>query len=168
MTKLYIANCSKREHLFTWMIPENPKAFSHKLRAGTQFLIERTDDEVNFIIKQHEIYGMMEVSKVTKGFGGQCYRIGKPISIEAIEAGISQSDQEMIDRAQEARSITTAAQDDIISKTAQEMGIKQKGGIEFEVIEEKKNAADNDEKFEQKIEVIHEGIAPRGRSRAKK
>lgn len=163
---LYIANCSKQDFLFTYMLPENIRPFSHKIRAGAQMKLVQTQSEVDIIIKQHEIYGLMEVTKVKKGFGGLCYRIGKPISVEAIEAGISQSDQENIDRAQEARNITAAAQDQIISMKAQEMGIKQKGGIEFEIVEDKKNAADQSEKFDQKIEVIHEGDAPRrGRPR---
>lgn len=163
---LYIANCSKQDFLFTYMLPENIRPFSHKIRAGAQMKLVQTQSEVDIIIKQHEIYGLMEVAKVKKGFGGLCYRIGKPISVEAIEAGISQSDQENIDRAQEARNITAAAQDQIISMKAQEMGIKQKGGIEFEIVEDKKNAADQSEKFDQKIEVIHEGDAPRrGRPR---
>jgi hypothetical protein len=165
--ELFIANCSKQDFLFTYMLPENIRPFSHKIRAGAQIKLTQTQPEVDIIIKQHEIYGLMEIAKVKKGFGGLCYRIGKPISVEAIEAGISQSDQENVDRAQEARNITAAAQDQIISMKAQEMGIKQKGGIEFEVVEDKKNAADQSEKFDQKIEVIHEGEAPRGRGRSK-
>lgn len=166
--ELFIANSSKQDFLFTYMLPEVVRPFSHKIRAGAQIKLVQSDVEINSIIKQHEMYGMMEVSKVKKGFGGLSYRIGKPISVEAIESGIGQSDQEMIDRAQQAREITAAAQDQIISMKAQEMGVKQKGGIEFEVIEDKKNVADQSEKFEQKLEVIHEGEAPRGRGRPKK
>jgi hypothetical protein len=163
---LYIANCSKQEYLFTFMLPENVRPFVHKIRAGTQIKLVQSQPEVDVIIKQHSIYGLMEAEKVKKGFGGLCYRIGKPISVSAIEEGLSQSDQEMIDRAQEARNITAAAQDQIISTKAQEMGLKVKAGIELEVVEEKKNAADVGEKFDQTIEVIHEGQAPRkGRPR---
>ena len=166
--ELFIANCSKQDFLFTYMLPENIRPFSHKIRAGAQIKLVQDQLQVDAIIKQHELYGMMEVTKVKKGFGGLCYRFNKPINVEAIEAGISQSDQENIDRAQEARSITAAAQDQIISMKAQEMGIKQKGGIEFEITEDKKNAADQSEKFDQKIEVIHEGEAPKGRGRPRK
>jgi len=52
---------------------------------------------------------------------------------------------------------------------AQEMGVKQKSGLEVEIIEEKKNAADNDVKFEQTIEVVREGVQPlKGRGRPRK
>jgi len=167
--KLYIANCSKQEHLFTYMLPENPRPFSHSIRAGGQIEIPGQQDQLMSIIGQHQVYGMMEVNKVSKGFGGLCYRLEKPISIEAIQAGFSQTDQEMIDRAQEARSVTAAAADQIIAQKAQEMGLKQKSGLEIEIMEEKKNAGDNSPKFEQTIEVVREGISQESkRGRRKK
>lgn len=167
--KLYIANCSKQEHLFTYMLPENPRPFSHSIRAGGQIEIPGEQDQLMAIIGQHQVYGMMEVNKVGKGFGGLCYRLEKPISIDAIQAGFTQSDQEMIDRAQEARNVTAAAADQIIAQKAQEMGLKQKSGLEIEVVEEKKNAADNSPKFEQTIEVVREGISQESkRGRRKK
>ena len=112
---------------------------------------------------------MMDVKKVKKGFGGLCYAIDKPISVEAIESGFTQSDQEMIDRAQQARNATAAAADQILANKAQEMGLKQKSGLEVEIVEDKKNAADNGEKFNQTIEVVREGVQPiKGRGRPKK
>jgi hypothetical protein len=164
--KLYIANCSKNEHLFTYMLPEVPRPFSHSIRAGGQIEIPGGQDAIDAIIKQHEIYGMQPVDKVGKGFGGLCYRLDKPISVEAIKSGFTQTEQEMVERSLEARKITAAAQDQIFSRTAQETGMQVKSGIEFEVVEEKKNQADNEPKFQQTIEVVHEGIAPRrGRPR---
>ena len=166
MMELFIANCSKQDFLFTYMLPENPRPFSHKIRAGAQIKLVQDQIQVDAIIKQHQPYGIMEVGKVSKGFGGLCYRFNKPISVEAIESGISQSDQENIERANEARKITAVAQDQIISQKAQEMGLKQKSGVEVEVVEEKKNAADTSPKFDETIEVLHEGVAPqKGRPR---
>lgn len=167
MEKLFVANCSKQEFHFTYMLPENPRPFAHHIRAGGQIEIKGSTFEVDAIVKQHSLYGMMEVGKVGKGFGGLCYQLGKPIKVEAIEQGLSQSDLEMIERAQQARNITAAAQDRIISDKAQEMGLKQKGGLEVEIIEEKRNAADNSQKFEQTIEVVHEGVAPQATRRGR-
>ena len=166
--ELFIANCSKQDFLFTYMLPENPRPFSHKIRAGAQQKFVQTQTEADAIIKQHQPYGMMEVTQVSKGFGGLCYRFNKPISVQAIESGISQSDDENIRRADEARKITAVAQDQIISQKAQEMGLKQKAGIEVEVVEEKKNAADTESKFDETIEVLHEGVAPKGKGRPRK
>ena len=164
--KLYIANCSKQEFNFTWMDLENPQPFMRKLRSGTQTEIDGSPDRISHIIKQHEVYGMMEVSKVGKGFGGIAYRVDEPLSVSAIENGFTQKDQEAIDRAQNARNITAAAADGILSTKAQEMGLKQTSGLEIEVVEERKNAGDNEQKFQQTIEVSREGVAPRkGRPR---
>jgi hypothetical protein len=164
--KLYIANCSKQDHHFTYMIVENPRPFMERIRAGAQILIDRSTEDVNQIINQHSRYGLMEASKVKKGFGGIAYRLEKPISVQNIEAGIEQRDQEMIDRALEARKITAVASDQLISNKAQEMGLRQKSGLELEVVEEKKNAGDNEPKFNETIEVQKEGLTPRkGRPR---
>jgi len=164
--KLYIANCSKQDHQFTYGLLENPRPFMQKIRAGSQIVIEGQPEEIDHILKQHEPYGFQDAKKVKKGFSGIAYQMDKPISVENIEAGISARDQEMIDRALEARKITAAAADQHLANTAQQMGLKQKSGLEVEVIEEKRNAADSDVKFEQTIEVVREGIAPRrGRPR---
>ena len=77
MAKLYIANCSKQNFLLTYMLPENPKAFIHEMRPGTQVCLTHTSDEIDRIIAQHELYGMQPADKVTKGFGGRCYRLEK-------------------------------------------------------------------------------------------
>ena len=169
MPQIYVANCSKHDYIFAYMFIENPKPFHHKIRAGTQIKIEASNDEIEQIIKQHSIYGMQPVEAVKKGFGGLAYRINKQISVEAIEAGLSQSDQEAIDRALEARKNTAAAVDSILTNKAQEFGSRQSAPVEIEVIEEGRNPADQSAKFNETITVVKEGIEPqrakRGRPR---
>jgi hypothetical protein len=167
MTKLYIANCTKQNAFFEYSILENPRRFAKDIRAGGQIEIDNNADTLNYIIGQHERYGFVEVSKVGKGFSGLCYRFDKPISISAIEAGMSQNEQDMIDRAFEARKIQAVVTDQIISKVAQEGGLRQRESLEVEVVEEKRNFADNEDKFEQTITVQKEGIAPKTRNRRK-
>lgn len=169
MPSLFIANCSKQEMLFTYMFLENPKPFHHKIRAGTQIRIDATDDEIQHIIKQHEIYGLQNVEKVKKGFGGIAYRIGKSISTEAIEAGLSQKDQEDIERALEARKNTAAATDLILTQKAQEFGSRQTAALEIEVVEEGKGPTDNAGKFNETISVVKQGMeSSRKRGRPRK
>jgi len=167
MTKLYIANCTKQENFFEYTIPENSKRFAKPIRAGGQVEIENTSDILNYIIGQHERYGFTEVSKVAKGFSGLCYRFDKPISVSAIESGMKQSEQDFIDRALEVRKIQAVANDQIISRVAQESGLRQKANLEIEVVEEKRNFGDNEEKFEQTITVAKDGIEPKRRGRPK-
>jgi hypothetical protein len=170
MTKLYIANCSKQEFDFTYMLFENPRPFMHKIRAGSQICLTVSDEEAKQIIDQHKVYGMQLADKATKGFSGLAYKLEKPISVEAIETGISQRDQEMIERALEARKNTAAATDSVLAQRAQEYGSRQTAPLEIEVIEEGKGPADSNtgNKFNETITVIKQGMgdAPkRGKSR---
>lgn len=167
--KLYIANTTKQEHLFAYYLPENMRPFSHSIRAGSQIEIVGQQHDIDSIINQHSIYGLVEANKVKKGFGGLCYRIDKPVSIEAIEAGLEQTAQDKIEQALQSRQLTAAAADMVISQKAQEMGLQQKAPLEVEVVEERKNPFDTSGAFNETIEVIKDGgPAPkRGRRSSK-
>lgn len=156
-----------QDFYFTYKLPENPQPFLKEIKAGKQTFITGTELELNKIIEQHKHYGFMEVSGVKKGFGGLCYRFNKSISVENIKAGFTQKESEMIEKAQEARSVTTAVQDEMIRKVTQEYGGNQANVIDFEVKEEKKNIGDNAKKFKQTIEVVNQEIdsAPKTRRR---
>ena len=160
MPKLYIANCSKQEFHFTYMLPENARPFSHHIRAGSQIELNHNQDETDRIIQQHAVYGMMEVGKVKKGFGGLVYRMDKPISVEAIQNGFTQSEQEQIDRALQARTVTAVVTDKMMADRAQELGLRQKAALEVEVVEESKGITDtNENKFNETITVVKDGGA---------
>lgn len=167
MPKLYVANTTKQEFLFTYMLPENIRPFSHTIRAGSQIEINGAEHEVEAIINQHALYGLVEANKVKKGFGGLCYRKDKPVSLDAIEQGLEQTAQDQIDKALQSRKMTAAAADMVISQKAQEMGLQQKAPLEVEVIEESKNPFETSGKFNETIEVVKDGgPAPRrGRPR---
>lgn len=167
--KLYIANCSKQDNHFTYMLPEQMRPFARLIRAGQQTEIDSDFETINIIIRQHEIYGIQEAKKVKKGFGGLCYQIDKPISIESIKNGFTQTEQEQIDRALEARKITAASSDQLIAQKAQEFGMRQTSALEVEVIEEKKGIADESSKFEETIGIVRDGLQPiKNRGRPKK
>jgi len=157
---LYLANCSKQDFRFTYMLPENPRPFMDDIRAGAQVKFSVDQETLDQIIKQHEPYGLMHINKIKKGFGGLAYSIDKVINIHAIENGFSQKDQESIDRALEAQKITAVSADQIIASKAQEMGLRQTSALEVEVIEDKKHVADNEPKMNQTIEVVRDGLAP--------
>ena len=168
--KLYIANCSKQDTQFTYGLKEIFRPFMQKIRAGAQIVLTHNLDEVNHIIAQHAIYGMQEVGKIKKGFGGLCYRLDKPINVEAIESGFTQTEQEQIDRALEARKYTAAAADKMLNDKAQELGLRQKSALEVETIEDSKGPMDENQKFGEVIEVVKEGAPPiqKGRGRPRK
>lgn len=168
MPSLYVANCSKAEFFFTYMLPENMRPFSQHIRAGTQIEIKGDQASLDAIISQHSIYGMQPSDKVTRKFGGLAYRLNKPISIDAIQQGLTQMEQEEIERALEARKITTVVQDQMYASKAQEIGSKQTSPLEIEIVEEAKGPTDSAPKFNQTITVEREGMRTspkRGRPR---
>lgn len=133
----------------------------HNILAGRQIPIPfRTLDDLQFVLRQHERFGMKPVDQIEKGFCGITYRIDRPINVESIEAGISQRDQDAIDRALEARRLTAVVQDDLLLKKGQELGVHQRSSIEVEITEEKQNAADTTPKLSQIIGVEREGMQP--------
>ena len=167
--KLYVANCSKQEFHFTYALPEKVRPFMHNIRAGGQVEIYcETSADAQIIVDQHGPYGMKSIKDIKKGFGGLVYQFDKPINVQAIEQGIEQKDQEMIERALEAQKVTAVASDDILARKAQEFGVTQKGALEIEVVEEKKNLADQEPKMNQTIAVVRDGLAPSSRNGKRK
>jgi hypothetical protein len=165
MTILFIANCSKQEHNFTYALPENMRPFYQSIRAGGQIKIEGSLQDVNSIIDQHKVYGLQNAKEIGRNFGGICYQIDQVIDVESIHHGFSQTEKEQIDRALEAQKITAVASDQILANKAQEFGVQQKAPLEIEVTEQKLNAADTAPKMSQVIEVVRDGMQPRSRNR---
>lgn len=167
--KLYIANCSKQDHTFTYMLPENPRPFLREIKAGCQVEFDGDSDMLNAIVNQHSVYGLQNVKKIERGFGGLCYQFDKVISIDAIKSGFTQNEQEMIERSQKQKEITAAAADHLLATKAQEFGITQSHAYEIEIMEEKNNAVDDGEKLHEIISVKRDGLkeAPK-RGRPKK
>ena len=164
--KLYIANCSKQNHNFTYSLPENMRPFLREVLAGHQIEIDSTEETLNTIIGQHVVYGLQKVKEVKKGFGGLCYQFDKPINVEAIHNGFSQTEQEQIDRALKARMVTAVAADNLMASKAQEYGVRQTGIMEVEILEDQKGFSDSAPKFQETIEIQRDGLKnSRGRNK---
>lgn len=163
MPALYVANCTKMEYLFTFSLSGAARPFALPIRAGGQIKLEYSDSEIDSIIDQHGMYGFKDASGVGKGFGGLCYRKTRPVSIDAIEGGISQTEQDQIDRALEVRKLTAAATDHVLQEEATKLGARQTGTTEIEVVEDSRGPGDSKEgKFNETIEVVkNNGVQPR-------
>ena len=166
--KLYIANCSKQDHTFTYMLPENTRPFLREIKAGHQIELDGDSDMLNVIVNQHAVYGLQNVKRIERGFGGLCYQFDKPISVDAIKSGLTQNEHEMIQRAQKQKEITAAAADHLLATKAQELGITQSRAYEVEIMEERTSAVDDGEKLHEVIQVQRDGLKTeprRGRSK---
>src|ERR1700740_3496240 len=133
---LYIANCSKQNFEFQFRNQKEPgsKVVSVTIPVGNQSKVVSNADssKIDWIIKQHEIYGLKPVNEVDhrSGFNGICYQIDNPVDIDKILRGFDYLDKTMDDLAAEKRQIASAA---IANKLAE--GNRNFKGLELEIVE---------------------------------
>jgi hypothetical protein len=163
MQTLYIANTTGQFHDFTYRLPERERPVMHNIKPGSQIKIDLEQDHVNAILLQYAPYGLVDANQVKKGYSGLCYRIGKPVSVDAIENGMNQVGQDAVDRALEARKVGAVVADDKLASTAQQLGLRQKGPLQVEIEQEKSCPTDDSDRMNEIITVQREGLgeAPR-------
>ena len=105
MARLYIANLTRQINLFAYRIPENTQVFRKEIGYGEQIILKHGNrelslDEINYIVEQHQIYGLTEASRINAQteFVGLCYSIDKPINVDKIVNGWHQNDDKLIER----------------------------------------------------------------------
>lgn len=132
---LFIANCTAQVQDFSYRIPESPKLHSQSIPIGGQIELKNLNPlQVEAIIRHHAKYGMVSVGEIdrTKPFAGLCYSLGKPITINRMQAAIEHNFEVLEARGEEQRAAAAIA-------THQR--IEQEGSpiraLEMEVVEEK-------------------------------
>jgi len=118
--KLFVANTKNQNEHFHYRIPGNNKLMSQHIEAGKQVQIygDLQPEEIGAIIAQHEMYGMIEASKVKaeKSFIGLCFSTDKPVTLNAIQMAFSHNDEVLDERGKQIRKITAVAIDDALDK----------------------------------------------------
>lgn len=165
MVKLYVANCTKMSHDFQYRQPETDKIILQQIPAGQQVLIYKPDAtaaEVDHIINQHAVYGLVKASEVdrTNAYIGLCYSIEKPVKDTQIHSAMSGNDDHMAELSHELRKISAAATDEQL-RTAD---MHYAGQLEVEVVEQPRTG-DNSEKMNETIVVNPDTTGKRGRGR---
>lgn len=108
--RLFIANCTHQKHKFNYKLPESFQSFAMDIDSGKQIqLPEMTSNEVEYIIYQHECYGLKDVKQIDKSFSGLCYSIDKPISVAKIKDGHYQKNENLEAMSKEIMETTAAA-----------------------------------------------------------
>jgi hypothetical protein len=103
MARLFIANVTKQNFMFTYRFPERSQPCTQRIDAGGQICVapngSNTDlaqQEIDYILQQYEKYGIQEADKIdhSKGpFNGICYSIGKQISVEKLRKAVIKNEQ---------------------------------------------------------------------------
>lgn len=142
---LYVANTSKQNWEFTFRLPAMQSGYFRKLiPAGQQICVDHlSSDEIALVISHWERYGMKSSEEMSrrKGYTGICYRLEKPVVMDAMLATYELNDDALAQAADERRikTATRMATDiatDISSKTGIDKTKLVPQRLEVEVVED--------------------------------
>lgn len=145
MTKLFVANTTKQNWMFTYRLPGGTQHFMRRIPAGQQICLDNLQsDEIDVVIKQNAVYGMQPAKEMSrrKGYAGIVYSVGDdPINIDRMLETFNQNDDVRDGEAQERRVTTAAAIGDNIANemhkaTGRPKESLQPKRLEVEVTEE--------------------------------
>jgi hypothetical protein len=119
--KMYVANCSSQNVEFNYRLPEVPSPRMQPIPIGRQIQISGTlsSPDVEAIIAQHAIYGLVHVSEIdrTRPFVGLCWS-EKPISVDKVKRMWLHNQGVLAERGKEQRqAAAVATQEHIEDKT---------------------------------------------------
>lgn len=95
--QLYVANCTKQDHDFTYRIPEEAGVKKQKIPAGTQipvFAKGLNKMQIDSVVEHHAKYGLVSFDEIdrTRPFVGLCYAVDRPIPINSILKAMEHND----------------------------------------------------------------------------
>jgi hypothetical protein len=161
MARLFVANCTKQRHEFTYILPEDQRGGLKKIMIpiGGQVMVHKDDtpEVLHAIIDQHIKYGLIAARDIpkTRAFIGVCYAIDEMIDVDDIMTASEHNDDVLNERGLEQRKIATLAMEKQMSESIQEVG----GTLEvLEVnIQEETKGKSPDDRASQTIAVERQG-----------
>lgn len=129
--KLYVANCTKQHHLFTYRVPEGRRNVEQRIDVGqcAQVWQDANRADLEAIVAQHARYGLVEVREIdrTKGFIGMCYSYDAPINPDAVMRALEHNDAVLVQRGADLRKQAAVAIAVGVEQSAQEAGASLSG-----------------------------------------
>jgi hypothetical protein len=158
---LYVANCTKQEHNFTYRVPEVGTVKMQPIKMGAQQVIFSKDAPrhiLNAIIEQYAPYGIVEVSDIdqTRDFRGLVYSFDKPIPVDKIMRTHATNEAVLEAKGAEWRKESAIALSNELQKREDGNSLRT---LEVEVIEEGKKGTPTSNS--ELIEVTQQGVEPR-------
>lgn len=143
MPKLYIANLTKQRHDFIYRVPNDPRLHQQDIPLGGQRQIwsEAPVSTLRYIVEQHERYGLIPVTEVTRkrDFAGLCYSFDKPIDVEKMLFALDHNDGFLVQSSMEVRKQAAGA---VMNLHAHHDSPAYLRSMSFEVLEEQKKPTD--------------------------
>lgn len=124
--QLFIGNATRQVFDFVYRVPEYTGIRSQKIPIGAQVAIsgELQRDDVDYIIKQHLVYGLISVDAIkdTKAFCGICYSVDKPISVQGLTILMDHNQRALVERGKQIRQESAVAASGIMETSLEEAG----------------------------------------------
>ena len=138
MSTLYVANCSKQRHDFTYRVPEETGLRRQQIAPGSQIIVYQPNaapEILRTIIDQHLRYGLVDVTEIDrrKPFVGLCFSFDKPIKVDRIMQADEHNAGVLDEASQEARKLSAAALHTAIEQATE--GAKLQS-LEVEIVEQ--------------------------------
>lgn len=161
MTKLFVANLSKKRHVVQFQLPERAQLTSQAIGPVSQIQLggDMSLEEIQAIIDQRARYGFKDWQEARKSrnFEDLCYRIGSPIPLETFYTSRETNDaalDKLSDTIHEEAAVA------MVEKLETQLG-KPIQRLEVENIEERKIAKPGEKPAISKgIEVVKPGVQP--------
>ena len=118
--KMFIANLTHQRQDFHYRLPEDGKIRKQMIEVGEQIQIsgDLSTPEVDAIIAQHSIYGLINVTEIdrTQDFAGTCYSVGKPVDMQRVRYAIAHNQGVLEQRGVELRKEAAVAANNSIEE----------------------------------------------------
>jgi hypothetical protein len=161
MPNLFIANTSTKHNDFNFRLPGNPQLRIEKIPAGNQIrvLADMNQEEIDYVVKQHEVYGLIHVSQIKKidQFSGMIYS-DKPISVNDMQVTMDKNNDVLLKEGYELKKVAAVAMDsalrDAINNSHENLGLQK--SVEIDIQEIPQERTDKRSMYKQKIKVAKE------------
>lgn len=123
---LYVANPTRQHHRFAFRLPESSGTVVQEIRKGCQVRVARsggktalTSADVNAIIDQHRMYGILPLDEAlkAKAFVGKFYSIDKPVSSAQLLTVFKRNEEVLKERGRVMREQTALSVDSAIKNS---------------------------------------------------
>lgn len=145
--KLYIGNATRQVQEFSYRLPESAGVRKQEIPIGgqTQITGDMSMKDVDAILSQHEIYGLIDVMHIdrTRPFVGLCYSIDAELKPDAIEKLMRHNTGVLVERGKSLRVAAAVVEENRINSDLVESGRPPLRNFELSVVEE--NPSGNEE-----------------------
>jgi len=167
--KMYVGNATKQHFDFAYRMPgETKRIRQQRIEIGqqTQLSGELTQEEIDYIIQQHNPYGFAaasEIDHITEPMS-LCYSVGKPISVVQLQKLMFQNENHLITLGRKLRLDAAVAGNEQLQQVVNESGRNETlRAMEASIMEDNHDDRDQQEPVSEGYRIIRNDSERGGR-----